>query len=134
MIKSFCKSLFIIYLGVSVTALMGAILHVAQGLILDNWSGIHPYNRLIFVFVYFLIGVLLVSPLAINLIVIRGKLLTAGSGFTLGLISGGWCFVYLINPFVGYKYSEPASLLVILVLLVLFLRYFVKYQHENGKD
>lgn len=132
--NAFFRSLLKLYYGVFLTSLLGTIAHIIQGLILDNWYGMHPYSRFTNVFICFLISGLLVTPFLMFFRFGGNKILTPVSSFKLGLISGSWCFINLIHPFFRYRFTDFFGVLVILFFIVFYLIYFAEHEKEKGAE
>ncbi|MBL1142956.1 MAG: hypothetical protein HND53_13085 [Proteobacteria bacterium] len=111
------KKIFLVLLGTIVTASIITALHVVQGMVLDDWSGVHPYNRVfqlpLVVGIGFALGLIILTILR----VLKMKKISNGNDcFKLGLILGTVGISSLIHPWIKFAYTDYVTIFVIFML------------------
>ena len=101
------KQLWLLFLGVLVTASIISGIHVTQGMILNDWSGLHPYYRVfqlpLIVAIGFLIGVVILLVLRVMRVNLSGG---RNEYFKLGLILGFVGISGLVHPYINSEYVD----------------------------
>ncbi len=112
--------------GVIVTAGMVSVTHVAQGLITNDWSGLHPYNR----FVQLPVVVIVAFSVAlVSLFVFRtmGFLLNGKRDyFFYGLVLGCLNIGILLSPYIQHEYTSLFVSVGVVFSAIVFLFFRVK--------
>lgn len=126
--------MLLLVFGIVITASLISGAHVVQGLILDDWSGVHPYNRFfqfpIFAAIGFSIGLIILAILwSINKVLIIDSV----DCFKIGLVLGCVGISSLIHPYVNSKHTDwIIILLVFIVSLSIAIKYYFKSKRSMG--
>ena len=118
-IKIFIKKKLILFCGILVTASCVTLTDVALGMILNDWSGVHPYYRFFQLPIFFLLGCIIGIFISIFYYLKIKKLMSSYSNFKLGLILGCIGFGSLVHPFFNSKYTDWVSMLIVLFFSIL---------------
>ena len=123
------KKLLLLFLGVIATASLIGGIHVAQGFILDDWSGVHPYYRVfqvpVIVAIGFSIGVLILLILRVMKLILSGD---RSEYFKLGLILGFAGISSLIHSYVNSGYTDWLVVLIVFISSLLVAVIFASRQ------
>jgi hypothetical protein len=102
-------------IGMLTTNIVVSLLDFIQGLILDDWSGVHPKYRLLHVPIYFIIS--LVFGLLIVIIfglLKRSYVASCKESFKIGMILGLIGFSDILRPWIGSnEYTESIVFLAV---------------------
>ena len=125
------KNIFLIFIGVLLAASSVSGIHVIQGVFLDDWSGVHPYNRIYQIPLIVTVGFSLGIFILVILKIFRMKMISKQSdSFKLGIILGLVGVGSLINPWLGYEYTD---MIVILIVFVVSLSVAIRFSRKITK-
>lgn len=111
------KKIISVLLGIILSAITIGATHAVQGLILDDWSGLHPYYRLYYIVNYILLGFFLGIIILTIIHFSRRKMIRNIKDFFIyGLILGSIGLSNLVHPWLGYDYIDSAFFLVITII------------------
>ena len=117
-----------LFLGVLLSAGIISSIHVFQGFIFDNWSGLHPYYRFYFIINYVILGVLVGITILIFLHFLKIKIISSTvEFFKYGLLLGSMGLSAIVRPWLNFEYLD--FLLFIIITVISFFTAQGKIKH-----
>jgi hypothetical protein len=115
------KNILLFSLGVLISASIISSVHVVQGLVLNNWSGVHPFYRFFQLPIIVSVGIFLGFVVLTIIHLFKFKRIGKPSGFfKFGLILGTIGISSLIHPVINFEYFDWLVIFIVFIISFLF--------------